>query len=293
MPRFRAIVALVAAAVSREGTAKAVRGAIAQRHLSHDAPGPILPTPFMAQHCQNLAEAIAMSPAPTCKYVALPAGYASCSCQVAMPLHVNTKLGAIAGEPDQQDVALGIVTTNAPLGKAMTTGAPLQPVLVAPSKPECPFAASCGADKLNCVGYDSFGFNQVIRAEVTKEALLLNTINCDYVMQPQGMFSLPIRAASFANVQKNLRDVAIDVECGHPEGIHIKKDDSFLAFCRYALYQLKASCSASWATALGGGCKGVAAPDGFTTASLVQDLCPIECGQNVLDVAAQLEQVSS
>lgn len=162
---------------------------------------------------------------------------------------------------------------------------PLQPYNPPLGIPECPFSKKCGRkmgeDKFEeCVGYDSWGFDEVRMGKYSPASRFFNSINCFYIMKPYDRFHVPKKLEAFWYLAKKRGEVAdlydaesLTLTCSDQAFTNPWKD-----FCDDMVWRLKTKCNAPWSTLWTGTCKKAPPPPGFHVTSMLGEFCPLECG---------------
>lgn len=162
---------------------------------------------------------------------------------------------------------------------------PLQPYNPPLGVPECPFIKKCGRkpgeDKFeDCVGYDSWGFDEVRMGKYSPASRFFNSVNCFYIMKPYNRFHVPKKVEAFWYLAKKRGDVK---DLYDSEELTLTcEDQSFTNpwadFCDDMVWRLKTSCGTKWNALWTGTCKKAPAPPHFTVDSYLGEFCPLDCG---------------
>uniref|UniRef100_A0A7S4VAE6 CUB domain-containing protein n=1 Tax=Alexandrium monilatum TaxID=311494 RepID=A0A7S4VAE6_9DINO len=156
-----------------------------------------------AADCQLLEKGIVLDPKASCKHVELTLNETGCSCRVPLPR-------SVVPQPDVLSPALGqtpgaVTFPPVPMfTPAPDSGQPYRPPVTAP---ECPFGAACKASaNPKCVGFDSWGFDQVIMSSFSPASAYLRTITCTYTLRKGENIRVPPRVqAMWARRQNGTR----------------------------------------------------------------------------------------
>eukprot|EP00929_Paragymnodinium_shiwhaense_P104372 TRINITY_DN6872_c0_g1_i2.p1 TRINITY_DN6872_c0_g1~~TRINITY_DN6872_c0_g1_i2.p1 ORF type:complete len:378 (-),score=78.45 TRINITY_DN6872_c0_g1_i2:86-1219(-) len=178
------------------------------------------PPPVTPLQCGQLEAAILLKPSALCRIGEFPSGYDGCVCTIQLPANVNPAPDVMfdpfpEGLELEEPVPAGFPKLK-PLDPPTN---PLIPYIPPPMAPSCPFSRSCaevrkmlpadgGGPDAQCVGFDSWGFDEVHQASYAPASGYLNTITCSYMRHPNVNFVLP-PAVGMVEANRLHREVAL------------------------------------------------------------------------------------
>lgn len=152
--------------------------------------------------CQELQKGLVVQPAPTCWNLTLPGDWTGCTCSIRLPRSIRQRPDLhydpyFVAPPKHENLP-----TFPPLKLPEPPRNPLVPYEVPEMSPDCPFKARCEGDSFECVGFNSWGFEEVKMAEYQPALAYLNEMICHYVMNPNSSFQVPPKVQELWKMQE-------------------------------------------------------------------------------------------
>lgn len=237
------------------------------------------------EDCKIFEKAFILNPKVKCQHIVMSSNWDACMCTIFLP-------GSIAPMPDNlyNPYAVEVppdpdIPIAPPMPSVPPPSNPLQPYNPPLGEPECPFIKKCGRlpgddSFAECVGYDSWGFDEVRMGKYSPASRFFNSVNCFYIMKPYNRFHVPKKLEAFWYLAKKRGDVK---DLYDSEELTLAcEDQSFtnpwVDFCDDMVWRLKTSCQAQWKDLWTGTCKKAPAPPGFRVESYLGEFCPLDCG---------------
>jgi len=274
-------------AMSQSSTAKSGGGflgpapapVLASAPMQMPPPPPVIPVMDEVQ-CKVLEEAILLDPRPTCQHARFASNWDGCSCQIPLPSSINPLPDNLynpfvqAFPPDPSIPSFPALPTMPPPSN------PLQTFVAPMMIPGCPFASKClTPDDFDCVGFNSFGFSEVSKANFAPASAFLNSISCSYIMKPYDRFIIPKKVQAM----QRLRVKLAKAEDHYNEELSYVCNGNNITmpwgkFCLNTTSQAM-PCTTPWLAIWGVKCGSTMPkpPNGFFRTSTIQDMCPFEC----------------
>jgi len=162
--------------------------------------------------CSQLQQAILVQPQAACRSSSYPDSSTGCTCTMHLPKSIRQKPDTLYNPYYTKIPYREHMPTFPPLKLPELAQSPFQPYSPPETAPECPFSSRCKADEgaqggiEECVGFNSWGFQEVSMSEYTPAAAYLNEVVCDYVLAPNGTFRIPRKVQAFWDAQHRASD---------------------------------------------------------------------------------------
>jgi len=236
------------------------------------------------EDCKTFEKAFILKPKVKCQHIIMSSNWDACMCTLNLP-------GSIAPMPDNlyDPYAVEVppdpdIPTFPAMPSVPPPSNPLQPYNPPLGVPECPFIKKCGRkpgeDKFEeCVGYDSWGFDEVRMGKYSPASRFFNSVNCFYIMKPYNRFHVPKKVEAFWYLAKKRGEVSdlydseeLSLVCTDQTFTNPWKD-----FCDDMVWRLKTDCATPWSALWKDTCKKAPPPPGFAATSMLGEFCPLDC----------------
>jgi hypothetical protein len=244
--------------------------------------------PFM---CGQLEEAIQVQPKAMCRAAEFVDKWDGCVCTIVLPGNVNP-----SPDVNFNPFPAGIVETDPmpptfpPMPMLPPPSAPNRPYVPPQMEPNCPFYRNCTAEAEKntglhvvygeCVGFESWGFHEIHKADYAPASGYLNSISCSYVMHANGNFTVPEVVGQLASTRLH-RDEAIS---RYNETISLVCRDTPTAgswgdLCKSVLGGPLGprECQTRWISYWADRCEVAPPPEGVPQERTFGEICPKEC----------------